>query len=432
MVEIATRSSLNHLTPVQRVPLLQQIAENSFNLLVAHQFPNGLIPASLGRFDDKHFQDMVWVKDAARSVQFALDPFFRQAFPNLVVKAEQLYLTTMKGILKIQTQPGQTERFKARPGAADKEGYSTIPDDQQVPVIKFHGPDGSIIQDWGHNQPDNWGILLLEAGKGIEAGLPVLEAPAFNPGQVLAEITSYMADLRIERFRCRSIWENDVAWSSYSTRRISLAGLEQMMEVWNQVEEDSGDKNYKLPITRKRLSSAIKNLRNLVREHSGDFTAERNHPFAGDLASLVVINDIDVPIDEEAEAIKRVIEGELENTRGFYRWLGDGWKKGVTEAKWTMGKPILARYYFRKAIELAQLDPNLSRQKLDHGIDRMQHILDIVTEYGYIPELFEHDPQTDVYNPNSNDLAWTRSYVIEAASAGIVALKTLPSYQQAA
>ena len=78
---------------------------------------------------------------------------------------------------------------------------------------------------------------------------------------------------------------------------------------------------------------------------------------------------------------------------------------------------------FKKAIELAASHPTASRRELDHGLDRMQNVMDILTENGYIPELYKHDPKTDTFKPNNNDLAWNRSYLIEATSAGIIALQ---------
>ena len=426
MLEVQSRPVLNQLTPAERIPVLKELVITSFNLIRNNQFDNGCIPASLGRFDDTSFYQTVWIKDAARAVQFALDPHFRLAFPELIQDAEQLYLSTTRGILRLQTNPEQIVRFQSKPGLPDEDGYSTISDDQLTPAIKFYGPDGSIIKDWGHNQPDNWGILLLEAGKGIAADVPVLEADGFNPGEVLANITSYAANLKVERFSCRSIWESNVAWSSYSTRHIVLAGLEQIAEAWEYIEADSQQKSYQLPIKRRDITKSIKSLRNLVNEHPGDYTDSRNHHFAGDLASLVVLNDVELPENEQQGIVDRITLAKLENGSGFFRWLGDPWKKdqGGIEAKWTMGKPILARYFFRKAIELASAHPTASRRELDHGLDRMQNIIDIIVENGYMPELFNHDPKTDTFPANNNDLAWNRSYLIQAASAAIIALQT--------
>lgn len=424
MLAVAERPILNQVASGEKITILRGLVATSFRLLKDHQFPNGTIPASLGRNDDHHFKDTVWIKDAARAVQFALDPDFRQAFPHLIEGAEKLYLSTIGGLLEIQTNPEQMERLKTRPSCPDGNGYCSI-DDQQAPAIKFYGPDSSIVRDWGHNQPDNWGILLLEAGKGIEAGLPVLEAEKFNPGEILVNITSYVANLKVERLNCRSIWEQDIIWSSYSTRRIVLAGLEQMLKVWDQIEQDGHTKGYEVTVQKQGVSTAIQNLRPSVKEHRGDYTSSTGHHFAGDLASLIVLNDIELPPEEQLEIIRKIAEGELENSLGFYRWLGDTWKKGGTEAKWTMGKPILARYYFRKAMELASVHPTASLRSLDHGLDRMQDILDINDKYGYIPELFEHGSGIGIYYPNRNDLGWTRSYLVEAASSGINALQII-------
>ncbi|MCR4305661.1 MAG: hypothetical protein NUV73_01080 [Candidatus Daviesbacteria bacterium] len=423
MLATAERAILNQVGPGEKISILRGLVAGSFRLLNDHKFPNGTIPASLGRYDDEHFKGTIWVRDVAHAVQFALDPDFNQAFPHLQKDARSLYLSAIHGILEMQTNPEQIERFKSKPGWPDKDGYYSL-GDQQAPAIKFYGYDGSIVREWGHNQPDSWGILLLEAGKGIEAGLTVLEAERFNPGETLANITSYVTNLKVERLNCRSIWERDHLKSPYSTRRIVLAGLEQMLEIWDQIEQDSQIKAYQLPINQKDLLAAAKSLRGLVREHEGDFT-DLNHPFAGDLSSLVVLNDVKLPIDEQTAVIKSITEGELENSLGCYRWVGDSWKENEIEAKWTIGKPMIAKYHLEQAKRLAITNPSASLRHLDHGLDRMQHILDIFHKYHYIPELFEYGSHTTLFRPNNNDLAWTRSAVIGSASKGIVALQML-------
>ena len=424
MLATAERPILNQAPPGEKEIILRGLVATNFRLLKESRFPNKTIPASVGgRYDDEHFKDMVWSRDMVHAVQSALDPDFKQAFPHLVNGAQSLYLEGMQALLEIQTSPEQIQRFKARPSFPDKDGYCSL-GDQEAPAIKFFGPNGSIVREWGHHQPDTWGILLLEAGKGIQQGLPLLEAEKFKPGEVLANITSYTANLKVERLKCRSIWERDHLKSPYSTRRIVLAGLEQMLEVWDQIQQDSLSKNYPLPIQEKEILTAAKDLRGLVRENAGDYT-DADHPFAEDLAQLVVLNEVDLPVDEQAAIIKAVAVGELENNLGCYRWIGDTWKKEGTEAKWTMGKSFIARYYLKRARLLAKTDTAASHRYLDHGLDRIQHVLNIMDYYKYLPELFKYGPKSMTYRPNNNDHAWGRSALIAAASSGICALQTL-------
>ncbi len=424
MLQTAERAILNKAPPGEKETILRGVVATNFSLLKNNRFSNGTIPASIGgRYDDKHFENTVWVRDMTHAVQFALDPDFQEAFPHLVKDAQKLYIEGMKGLLEMQTCPEQIERFKKRPGPPNEKGYRSI-GDQQAPAIKFYGPNGSIVREWGHNQPDSWGILLLEAGKGIQQGLPVLEAERFNPGEVLANITSYLANLKVERLMCRSIWERDYLESPSSSRRTVLAGLEEMLEVWDQIEQDSQKKTYSLPINQKEILTAAKSLRNLVREHSGDYT-DTDHPFAEDLAQLVVLDDVDLPVDEQTAIIKAIAMGELENNLGCYRWIGDSWKKEGTEAKWTMGKSFIARYYLKRARILAKTDSSASHRYLDHGLDRIQHILNIMEDYNYLPELFMYGPKTMTYRPNRNDLAWGRSANIRALSSAVCTLTQL-------
>src|SRR5688500_842989 len=114
----------------------RELAQGSFKKLKANQLSNGLIPASVGRHDDEHFNGMVWVKDAVRAVKFSLDPNFQQAFPELQAPAKGLFLSSMRALLQAQAHPEQFPRFQSRPGHPDQNGYATI-DDASTPGIKF-------------------------------------------------------------------------------------------------------------------------------------------------------------------------------------------------------------------------------------------------------------------------------------------------------
>lgn len=432
VVETAPRTDFAHVTIQNGAQVLEELALSSFRRIRSHQLPNGLIPASVGRHDDLSFADnMVWTKDHFRSTRFALNRLVQEHLSQLKEPAKNLYLRANRGMLRVQAQPDQRRRYTSRPTDPDEEGYSTI-DDKIAPAIKFT-KEGHIYIDWGHNQPDNTGTLLLETGKGIEADWPVLRRgrDRFIPGDILQDIISYAVHLRTERFRGRSIWEHNNIKSSYSTRRIVLAGLQQIEKVWPELVLDSKNKRYKLQVSLGQLQQAIGSLEEKVLEYDGDITdsAER-HPSAADLASLVVLNDIeDLPIEEEKAIIRRVQEAELENRLGFYRFQGDHWRQGWTEAKWTMGKPILARYYFRKALEAYRTNhPDVGFRALDHGLDRINDLISIYNQHGYIPELFEDEDRDGIPRPNNNELAWTHSYIIETAATGKAAIKASNKY----
>lgn len=425
MLEAVTRAG-SRLSPTEDgIKALRELAYDSFEKISSHQLPNKLIPASLGRHDDGYFDRGVWVKDHVRATRFALDHLVQQSLPELTKTGQDLYLGAIRGILRVLDQPEQQRRFGARPGQPNAEGYSSIAD-QDAPAIKFNS-DGSIYYDWGHNQPDNWGTLLLETAKGIDAGWPVLEraTDGFIPGEVLQDIISYAVHLRTERLLCRSIWEHDVVKSSYSTRRIILASLHKIDTIWPEIDRDSIDNGYPLSVSQEQIRDAVGNLTERVQEHQGDYTdTEGHHQSSADLASLVVLNDIDnLPGKEQQEILRSIKEAELENRRGFYRYFGDHWKLGSAEAKWTMGKPIMARLYFRRAINLYESGNSKGGHRaLDHGLDRMNDLLDIISEYGYVPELFEDEDGDGIFKPNNNELAWTSGYTIEAAGAGIAAI----------
>ena len=433
MIEV--RNTVFHqLPPEGKRHILRELAYDSFGRITRYQFNNGLIPASLGRYDDPYFKDMVWVKDHARATRHTLDPLVKTYLPELNdpvfiaqrglgQTADQLYLSAARGMLLVQAQPEQLARFQTRPGPADEHGYSTI-DDRFAPAIKFYGPNGSIHYDWGHNQPDNWGTLLLEVGKGIKAGLPLLEQTAdYIPGKVLQHILSYVVNLRAERLVCRSIWEHNNAWSSYSTRRIVLASLGIWTGIWPAIEKDSREHGYPLLVDKSMLRKAAGNLKLKVNEHKGDYTDDHDHASSGDLASLVVANDIDIPKREAVRIFRRIKDADLESRQGIYRYIGDPWKHGRAEAMWTLGKPIMARYYFGQAIGFYQANHlDAATRALTQGMDRIQDILDIIAQCGYMPELFEEEKWVGSYKANNNELAWKDSYIIEAAAAGLAAI----------
>lgn len=428
--------SIQELSPKEQTVILNQIAHDETKKIIRYQLPNGLIPASVGRYDDRHFADCkVWIKDAVRAVQFALDPDFQQSFPDLVKPAKKLFLSSMQPLLLTQGQPEQLQHFQNRPGPPDQNGYATI-DDSAAPAIKFNR-DGSIYQDWGHNQPDNWGTLLLVTGKAIEANWPILATPKSTDypiplGAILQEVISYAVNLRTERLICRSIWEHNKAWSSYSTRSIVLAGLEQSERVWPEIVEDSKKRGYPLKISSQQIQESSGSLREKTKEHyPADYTDVEGHQSTSDLASMVVANDTKLPKDELEEIMSRAFE--LENREGFHRYLGDPWKRGRAEAKWTMGKPIMARLYFKKS--MGQYESRTAREasrSLCHGLDRINDILDIKRNYGYIPELFEDKDNNGIYKPNNNELAWTLGYVIQAAGAGAMAIRRAEQFYQKA
>lgn len=427
------------LPPQQQIQVLKDLAISCYLNIITHQEPTGLIQASLGRYDDPYFYKKVWIKDVVRAVNFTLDPLVRQYIPELQYQSKtpkHLYLSATESIMRLQQLPEQWERFKARPGIPDNDGYATIPC-HQTPAIKFDiqkNPQGEIYQDWGHNQPDNWGTLLLGFGKGREQGMPFSEKNDPHDKslcEIAQEIAAYVSRLHIERFRCRSIWEHEICWSSYSTRRIVLAGLEQIIKVWGQIEDDSKYYNYQLSIQKNEVQEAEGRLREKVTEHfPADFTDCWGHNSTGDLASLVVQNEIDLPSWEQKKIIKNV--AILENDDGFHRYRGDPWKRGEREAKWTMGKPLMGGYFFRKSLRLYHNgEPQRGDSALRQGLTRMAAVVRIKEQHNYIPELFITPDQNNYY-PNNNQLAWTLGNIIEAAAAGIAAMTESQKYHQQA
>ncbi len=417
------------LSITDRSAQLRELGEASFHILQENQLPNGLFTASVRRFDDQHFQGGVWRKDQMRAMQFAVDGHFDRAYPEKQTEAKDMYIKGARGVLQIQTHPEQLRRFRNRPDLSSSRGYHYL-DANESTFIKFT-EDGQPVWRWGHNQPDNDGTSLNVLGKGIEKGWEVLDefpTQTMPNGQIISLMTDYLAGARVERLTCRSIWEREDGDSSYSTRRIALAGLKQARRVEDELTHDAKRNDYQ-PIDKILLRDAIDALEEKATEHfPADYTNSNNHQSMADMASLVVLNDVDhLPAVEQREIIRRT--AELENRIGLYRYYGDDWKVGRAEAKWVMGKPIIARYYFQEAIKLYnEGDLSGGFRALDHGSDRMVDIIDILNSVGYIPELFEDKFGDGVYRPNNNELSWTHSYIVTATSAGIVAYQTSEKY----
>ena len=434
-------------SPESQIQQLRKFVTANFRRLTTHQRDNGLITASLGRYDDHHFRDMLWIKDAVRASKWALDPIVQSQLPELFdpeqVKAGQFsktgtdfYLSTMRGLFRLQTSPQQWERFNNKPSVEpDEHGYFSI-DDRDAPAIKFH-LSGNIQTDWGHNQPDNWGTLLLEVGKGIEAGLPLLEKAHpddIPPALVIDHITKYLVNLKTERLNCRSLWEHDKGWSSYSTRRIVQAGLEQIARVQNVIQDSILYYEEKPETHSGELEEAIGRLKNSALEYfPADYTDSSKHLSKGDLASLVVLNDI-------SDLSSYEIRGIIRNTRalmtpnGYIRYEGDPWQNEneLGEASWTMGLLIDAKFASQQAERLFLKGRPKAQPYLEFGLDRIGTFMAFFSRFGWSPELFKikYDETTGkiIPVPNNNHLAWPDGYGIEAAPYCMSAIKAEKTY----
>lgn len=196
--------------------------------------------------------------------------------------------------------------------------------------------------------------------------------------------------------------------------------MRQISNIWSEIINDSKLNGYSINLNESRIKETASRLEEKVTEHfPADYTDSYNHNSPGDLASLVVLNDVDLPKEEEEEILARV--SDLEKPLGFFRYLGDHWKYGETEAIWTMGLPIMAKHFFKQSVILrAQNNPKESEEALNKGLTYLQTIREIQNKYGYLPELFV--VKNGTVEPNNNELVWTQGIIIEASAMGIEAL----------
>lgn len=430
----------------QRIPQLKELAEENFIFVASHQHPSGRFEASLGRAEKKYAGKTWPGRDQVGTVKFASNLFVRKYLPelfdpefakenNLPKTADQVYKDGMDSALKLYSSPEQLRRLETRPCSPFGDGYYEM-NDQLTPAVKFYTSSGRVFRVWGHNQPDALGSLIGEYANGIQMGLLDLDKLGSRlpfTGFVLQKIAAYLANAHVERLRCKSMWEHEDCWAPRSTRTAVFFGLREFIEVFPDIQSNSQVKGYKLSISKGELEDGLGQLGEKRAEFGlADWTERRNHLYPEDLASAIVASDTPSGPAEKEEILKTVLI--LENRKGVHRFRGDGYKIGLGELKFVIGKAVIAQLFAELGINRYRSGDTVEGfSDIDHALDRIDDLMAIYEECGHFPELYSNDNPEGIYLPNNNDLGWTRGKLNEALGTTIAAISIAgQSYHQAA
>ncbi len=428
----APYKSLLEMSPQEQIQSLTDLGSESFRFLHSHLPSKGFLPASLGRHDNQDFDGTSWLRDSVETCAPAVDPLFRQCFPELINPAEQFYLEMMRRLLQLYAKEDEWKRFDHGLQRLHNNGMVTIYDELAPSTKTFL--DGTRVEGWFHNQPDAWARMISISVAGIKMGLPLLAQTKDDikpAGEVLVKTVAHLAQTTIANFACHGIWEGHLCQDHYSEKRKKVASLIDAWRVWPKIEQDSNTRKYPTYINRPELSSAIyQGLHSMMREFPYDHTDPYNHPEAADSAQLTVANEIGLPKYEEDTIVQ--LTDPLEKEFGLIRHKGDQYKKGTEEAQWTLGLLYASRLNSIRAIRLFRLDaPTLAKIHLDKALAQMNKVNRMIYQYGYLPELhFQNENGEPI--PNNNDLVWNRAMTPRTAAPLIKAVIIAQQFDQQA
>lgn len=426
--------SLLGLSPQEQINRLLKLGSESFQFLYSHLPPKGFLPASLGRHDNKDFDGTSWLRDNVEASTPAIDPLFRQCFPELISSAEQFYLEMMRRSLQFYAREDEWKRFDLELQRLHDNGMVTFYDELAPSTKTFL--DGTRVEErWFHNQPDALARMISVSAAGIKMGLPLLaqtETDVKPVGEILLKTVAYLAPTTIANFACHSIWEGHYCADHYSNKRKKAASLIDAWRVFPKIQQDSQARNYPIRINRSQISDAVyQGIYVMMGEFPCDYTDPYDHPEPADLSQLTVANEVALSKSEEDIIVQ--LTDPLEREFGLIRYKGDQYKKGAEEAQWTLGLLYASRLNSIRAIRLFRLDtPALAKLHLDKALSQIDKVNRMIYQYGYLPELHFQNENGE-FTPNNNDLSWGRAMTPRAVAPLVEAVKIAQQfYQQAA
>lgn len=425
--------SLLGLSPQEQINRLLKLGSESFQFLYSHLTPSGFLSASLDRYDNPDFNGTSWLRDSVEACAPAIDPYFRQHFPELIDPAERFYLEMMRRSLQLYAKEEEWKRFDHGLQRLHFNGHVTFYD-ELAPSTKTL-LDGTRVEGWFHNQPDALARMISISVAGIKIGLPILaqtEDDIRPAGEILTKTVAHLAQTTLVNFACHSIWEGHFCQDHYSEKRKKVKSLIDAWRVWPKIEQDSQTREYPTYIDRLQISASIyQGIYLMMKEFPYDNTDPYDHPKPADLSQLIVANEVALSKSEEDIIVQ--LTDPLEREFGFIRYEGDQYKKGAEEAQWTLGLLYAARLNSIRAIRLFQLDtPTLAKLYLDKALAQIDKVNRMIYQYGYLPELHFQNEKGE-QTPNNNDLVWSRAMMPRAVAPLIEAVKIAQQfYQQAA
>jgi len=423
-MELLRKADLRTLPPSEQVEYLEDAALSSFDFLASYQQSNGLIPASLGRFDDEHFNGTAWSRDLAEVAMLGVDHYLTRYLPQIALRAETLSLNVMRGTLNLYGRGEAWERLKTRP-YLQENGYYTIEDETAAPVKWYL--DGSIVTEWGHHQPDAIARVIKVAFLMIKSGLPLLDEMTTESrpmGEVLQALVGYQSNLRLGYHQCRAMWEHGKGETAISTIYKYTDSSIEAFKGWSIIEQDSRKRGYNLTTSRSEIAKGVYDaLAYGRRKAPHDFTDPYCHPEPEDAAQLTVASETNPPLHERERVVQQT--SKLERHHGLIRFEGDPWKKGKGEAPWFL--PLLYMIQQKSIIAMEYLAKNsraTAKTYLDGALIDINKAEKIISDVGYPPEL--HYQQDDgEEKANNNDLVWIRTLLVRSYPTTIGAIDTL-------
>lgn len=429
----APYKSLLEMSPQEQIQSLTDLGSESFRFLHSHLPSKGFLRASLDRHDNPDFDGTSWLRDTVEACTPAIDPYFRQHFPELVDPAKRFYLEMMRRSLQLYAKEDEWKRFDHGLQRLHFNGHVTFYDELAPSTKTFL--DGTRVEGWFHNQPDALARMISISVAGIKIGLPLLaqtEDDIKPAGEILAKTVAHLAQTTVANFACHGIWEGHFCQDHYSGKRKKVKSLIDAWRVWPKIEQDSQTRNYSTYINRSQIGAAVyQGVYLMMKEFPYDLTDPYNHPGAADSAQLTVANEIVLPKSEEDTIVQ--LTDPLEREFGLIRYEEDQYKKGAEEAQWTLGLLYAARLSSIRAIRLFQLgNPALAKLHLDKALAQMDKVSRMIHQYGYLPELHFQNENGEPIS-NNNDLVWGRAMVPRAVAPLAEAVKIAQQfYQQAA
>src|SRR3989344_3999914 len=447
-------------SPGQAKVLLDALVEfgrDSQLRLVSRQEPDGLNQTSLGRADDRHFFMGRWRRDHVLAVLSTFNPDWRKHFRKLnnpeYAKRngpgktdDEFCQATLTRLLDLQWEPEQMRRLQSRPGDEDLVDTMYRLKGGNLPCVRYDRYPKSgglrVHRLWGHDQIDSMASELTGNAIAIQKGMDILSSPrgSDKPRAVALEETAlHLNEGKIMERSCIGVWEQGYAripW--YSAKVALLAQLHLRREgVLETIHDHLRFAGRQPRLTRQKLDDSIgqliwqvpKLLNGEINGIPGNFSTRWGHD--GVDASILLLlpgqnlswSELQVAL-EHRKKLKTKDGPNGEKRKGYYRFQGDDWQRGVLEpGSWTLLNAYTSEYDFEQASQAFQ-DGRVEEGDafVGSGWSDMSEVIELNEEHGYVPEILRDLVGNGSQKPNDNELAWFRGAVRGSCAKGISAI----------
>lgn len=265
--------SPDRITPSE---LQARINRSAGIIMRNQQGPFSLFPAAdADHCDFTNNYDRFWVRDGAIDAYYLL----KAQTPE----AQQSAQRALQGMFQLFTHDDFQRGFAMRP---DDHGHITYLEPQKAPPVhrRINGED---VYWFGRNQPDSFGEVLIaiaELGKQNMTLSGRKEMFTSRQQDTLIQMVEYLLGLKIWKFACSSMWENEQVHSPppLSTVAIVAKGLEEILPY---LPEEFGAKIKPYVYQARQFIAGKNNAHPFPHEYT-----EQYHPSRYDLATLVAFD----------------------------------------------------------------------------------------------------------------------------------------------